>query len=142
MRRIAFTGPQSLTTRERLIVVTVLNSLPAPSSEILIVTGGCIGADELIATTMYARGYSIHTVVPAILTLVDPLYKTHCTSYEVTPPGRTSSETYRIRNTRMVGMSDELIAFLKHGDTTYRSGEVMTYNIARRAGKPIRVVAL
>jgi hypothetical protein len=139
--RIAFTGPQYLHIFEERLVLSTLDTIPSPKA-VKIITGGCVGLDEFVAMTMHARGYDVHTVLPADLSRVDREWHKHCHSHEQTRAGRTPSETYRIRNTRMVGICDQLIAFLRNGSTTARSGEVMTYNIARKAGKLIQVVEL
>jgi hypothetical protein len=139
--RIAFTGPQFLHIFEERLVLATLDTIGPPSA-IKIITGGCVGLDAFVASTMFARKYHVHTVLPANLTKVDPDWLKHCHSYEQTPPRSTDSETYRLRNTRMVGQSDQLIAFIRNGNLAARSGEVMTYNIARKAGKPINLVTL
>lgn len=138
---IAFTGPQQLHIFEERLVLATLDALPSPE-HITILTGGCVGLDEFVATTMHQRGYTVHTVLPAIHRLVDPKWWEHCTTHETTALRSTASETYRLRNTRMVGRCDKLIAFIRNGNTAARSGEVMTYNIARKAGKTIEVIAL
>jgi len=136
MQRIAFTGPILLKPSSLPIVNNILDALPPPSDDIQIITGGCIGLDEHVAHRLHARGYSVHTVIPADLSRVDPVWLHHCTTYEHTA---LTSAPYRTRNTRMVGMCDRLIAFLYH---IGRNGETMTYNIARKAGKPVQVVQL
>jgi hypothetical protein len=139
--RIAFTGPQFLHIFEERLVLATLDTIPSPKA-VKIITGGCIGLDAFVASTMHARGYDVHTILPANLTKVDRNWQVYCTTHEQTPEGRTSSETYRLRNTRMVGRCDQLIAFIRNGNLHARSGEVMTYNIARKAGKLIQVVEL
>jgi hypothetical protein len=139
--RIAFTGPQFLHIFEERLVLATLDTIGPPNS-VKIITGGCVGLDAFVASTMHARGYHVHTVLPAKLTKVDRNWAVYCTTHETCPPGRTDSETYRLRNTRMVGQSDQLIAFIRNGNLAARSGEVMTYNIAHKAGKPINLVSL
>lgn len=134
--RIAFTGPSTLKPASRLQVQATLATLPEPSDDIHIITGGCIGLDTYVAEVLHARGYHVHTVLPADMSRVDPSWQHHCSSHEFTP---LTAEPYRTRNTRLVGLCDRLIAFFYYMG---RNGETMTYNLARKAGKPTKVVML
>ena len=143
MNTIAFTGPQTLSEKERGVVIATLDTLMLEHNQrdTYIVTGGCIGLDACVAFYMHLRGYHVHTVLPALSAKTDPDWEAYCSSHEKCPPGVTNSDTYRIRNQRMVGISDRLVAFLKHGELG-RNGETMTFNIARHANKPARIVTL
>lgn len=117
-------------------IITTLATLPPPSPTIQIITGGCIGLDAYVAEVLHARGYHVHTVLPGDMSRVDKEWASHCSSHERTA---LTSEPYRLRNTRMVGLCDRLIVFAYH---LGRNGETMTYNIARKANKPTQVVML
>jgi hypothetical protein len=136
---IAFTGPITLKAQSYLQVQYTLATLPDPSPTLYILTGGCVGLDTYVAEVLHARGYHVHTVLPGDLSKVDPAWQAHCSSHEFTPLLGTPAETYRLRNQRMVGLCDRLIVFAY---TIGRNGETMTYNLARKAGKPTQVVML
>lgn len=136
MSSIAFTGPIALKAQSYLQVQYTLATLPDPAPTLYILTGGCVGLDTYVAEVLHARGYHVHTVLPGDMSRVDPAWQAHCSSHEFTP---LTDEPYRTRNQRMVGLCDRLIVFAYH---LGRNGETMTYNLARKAGKPTQVVML
>lgn len=104
-----------------------------------IVTGGCYGGDAVIAAAAKARGFRVHTVLPAVMAQVDGRWKEHCTTWEQTA---MTAEPYRTRNERIVALADRLVAFPERAEDdprSRRSGTWMTVRIARRAGKPVDI---
>lgn len=134
---VGFTGARSIVSEQERLVEAALAVLD-PSRHV-VVTGGCIGIDRLVAVLAHVRGLHVHTILPADRSRLDLDWRQHCTSYEEMPIGTD----YRARNERLVARSKRLVALPAHPEDdprSKRSGTWMTVRIARQAVKPIVVL--
>lgn len=130
-----FTATRQVRACDLDLIRDVILTLP---SKILVVTGGCIGGDAVIARMARKRGLDVHTILPANRAQVDPDWAQHCTSFQEMPPGTD----YRDRNQAIVRMSDTIIGFPQFSETdprSRRSGTWMTLRLARRAEKSVEI---
>jgi hypothetical protein len=128
--RVGFTGTRRSGIEVERAIHRAFERIDADAQ---IITGGCIGADALVARYARSLAMLVHTIVPADRSRVDPDWRRFCTSFEEMPPGTD----YRARNERIVECSTQLIAipeYPEHDDRSRRSGTWMTVRIARRAG--------
>lgn len=134
MAMVGFTGTRNVPTAMLPRIRRIVEALPEGTG---VVTGGCVGVDAIVARVANQRGLHVHTVLPADRSRVDRAWADHCSTYEEMPAGTD----YRARNTRIVELSDEIIAIPEapeHDPRSRRSGTWMTVRIARRAGKPVQ----
>jgi hypothetical protein len=118
-------------------IATIVDGLPEGT---MVITGGCLGGDALVARLARARGLKVLTILPANHKEVDPEWREHCTEFYQMPPGTS----YRDRNTRIVVLSRRMYG-LADGPTNgvdRGSGTWMTIRIAQRRGVPIQVEVL
>ena len=135
---IAFTGSRNrLSDAQQFLIDLVITGLPA---HVVYVTGACVGVDAYVARLAHIVGRRVHTVVPMVYTaqFLDTHWMDHCDTSE-------EASTYRSRNTRMVELSDRLIAFPAYPENdsrSRRSGTWQTIRMARKAGKAVQVYVL
>lgn len=132
MTLCSFSGARELTDYGRRAICHDLERLDPAT--VIVVTGGCVGVDACVAMEATARGFTVHTVLPANRGLVDANWRAHCASYEELPPGTT----YRDRNVRLVEIGTRLFAYPLHGEhdaRSKRSGTWQTVRLARKAGR-------
>lgn len=106
-----------------------------------LVTGACVGIDELVARLGHRAGYPVHTVVPWNRSMVDREWKRWASSFEEMPAGTS----YRDRNYRLVILSNHLNAFpaLDERDRrSLRSGTWQTVRLARGISVPVEVYVI
>jgi predicted Rossmann-fold nucleotide-binding protein len=135
---IGFTGSRGTTPMDVPLIMQVIRDLPDDAK---VVTGGCIGADALVAEFAHMAGIPVHTILPWDRSRVDPEWGQWATTYEEMPKGTT----YRDRNLMIVEKSQALIAFAKHPEDdprSTRSGTWMTVRLARLRNLPIKVYLL
>jgi SLOG cluster4 family len=113
--------------------------LSAPTSEL--VTGACTGVDALAARTAKSYGFTVHTIVPADRSKVDPDWTQYCTtSLEL-----SSEYTYKDRNRLIVKRATCLFAMPLYAEDdrrSLRSGTWQTVRLARAKHIPIIVYQL
>lgn len=148
----SFTGPSQLRILERLVALRTVEELGTiaglPS---VITTGGATGWDmevALAAVTRWPKARHVLVLprashdeqgVDRWLALVE---MTGCDwLLEWGPDRDRGADAYRGRNELLVARCDVLVAGIR-GVEFYRSGEWMTVNIAKRAGKIIHRVNL
>lgn len=145
--RVSTSGTRAMmTTAQHVFITERILALPRGT---VVVTGGCIGVDALIARVAYESGYlRVHAILPSDHRQVDQEWQRYChTSYQM-PPGTS----YRQRDREVVHDGDNLLAFpmydeWNHASSTgdprsIRSGTWMTVRIARRLNKPVETFVL
>ena len=125
---VSFTGSQVLLEQDKKLILAVIQALDKQTT---FVTGGCIGADYLIAQM-------ICELFPAnkhIIVLPSNRNKVPADIYEYSNDiiEMPINSTYRDRNMAMVNNSDRLIAFWT--GKKMGSGTFMTMNIANKQKK-------
>ena len=100
----------------------------------VVVTGGCIGMDAMVARVAFLNDLWVHTVLPANRSQVDPEWMAYCTSYEEMPDGTTFMD----RNDRMIELATYLFAFPATAETL-RSGTWATVRRGRTKQIPVLV---
>ncbi len=141
MVAIGFSGSRKINYDDAVLQVeTILNEIYLQfAKEAQIITGGCIGVDEIVARV--ATGLLLEHVVilPERRGLVDKYWSVYCTEY-VEHVG-----TYKERDAEIVNRSEILFAFPScdekdaEGNFT-RSGTWMTVRLARQKGIPVIIV--
>lgn len=145
MKRYAFTGPSVLNYEQMEFVDRMVGRLNPPPSEIT--TGGASGVDSIVLSAALGHWPSAHhrLVIPAAPwneALLETIEASGMVEVIRMPWVNGSDEAdrrrraYRARNERMCDHADELQAFLR-SLTKYRSGELMTMNIAEKRSIPI-----
>jgi hypothetical protein len=137
MVAIGFSGSRKILYEDAVLQVEmVLNEIYLQyAKEVEIITGGCVGVDEIVARV--ATGLLLnHTVIlPEKRGLIDKHWSVYCTKY-IEHKG-----SYKERDAEIVKRSDILFAFPscdeKDAEGNYtRSGTWMTVRLARQKGIP------
>lgn len=136
--KVGITGTRQTEKTDLWIIESALAIIP---DKAMIVVGGCIGANALVAETSFHWGFYVHAVLPSIERgkFFDQHIFNYCHSWEEMPPG-IPGNAYRERNQRIVNYANVLFSFPElpedHGRSK-RSGTWMTIRMARM--KPIPV---
>lgn len=132
MIKIGFTGTRAPNNALLDKLVGLLASISPDNYEVI--TGACLGIDALVARQAFARGFSVHTIVPCNRSQVDPYWNQLCTTHELMP----EDSSYKERNQRIVDQSDLLVAFAAYPEKYPKSGRGcntwQTVRLARKAG--------
>lgn len=149
MTRYSFTGPSKLTADQAAMATQIVDALEDP---IEITTGAAGGWDtEIALRAVEAWPRARHRVIcpgasffrQGVQMVVDLAILLGVEKLEVIslPPEITTTRSYRVRNEKLVDAGDVIVAAVR-SLSFYRSGEWMTANIAKKAGKPIQWVEL
>src|SRR5688572_29165946 len=103
MTTVGISGTESPTSRMIEALEEAIRALPRGTK---LVSGGCIGIDNEATRIAHEVGLDIHTVFPGNKKKVASIARARSTSWEDMLPGTS----YRDRNTRVVELSDWLIA--------------------------------
>jgi hypothetical protein len=152
MTRYAFTGPSRLTAADEDVVPFVVAALDSPTE---ITTGAADGWDTEVALAALVHWpNALHRIVTpgakfnlqGVNDAIELARRLHVERFEIItlpePESGGPAAAYRARNRVMVDdHCDVLWAGLRSANF-YRSGEWMTVNLARKAGKPVRMSIL
>ena len=142
MTTIGFTGSRFILQQtQRQLVDSRLDELVIDGMTNA-VTGACIGVDQYIAEYLLSEHPDIRQtiIVPGNTDRVSDLFldrmrqHPHIFIWHMPP-----DSSYRDRNERLVSLSDRVEAFW---NGCKRSGTFMTMNIARKAGKLLKVTRM
>jgi len=133
----AFTGPSLLSPLQKYEVASRILQSPVKAERWI--SGCAYGVDSIVAYLAMAVDVELTLMVPfarhngtLLRELAQNAHVVRCAK------GRTTADSYRIRNRDMVLDADHLHAFVKQ-PSFYRSGEWMTINIAREMRIPVLI---
>lgn len=144
---IAYSGSRTVVRSARHALYGWLERrlLSEPRDQIVVVTGGCIGVDYLVAKFAHELGIYVHTVLPCDRSRVQYQWREFCDSFEEMPYVEPVWRGFKPRNQRMVDLATELNAAPQYPRTmteSKRSGTWQTVGMAERKPIPVDLLVL